>query len=190
MSALGQKQTFAVQKRMSAYPSKADIRSDTASCDQRAPNPRAAHFCLEWRVVTAGNVGPCPRQTRWCQSLRRWVGVGSLDHSYSDRPLRFVPAWPCLRCNCRANLCENFRSSLVVRKWSKTNTRISDERLSLSRLPPAILSINAEFVKFSLRAISCNPSQNLFSRDTLVLAPLSTTERLTMSVATKLSPCG
>ena len=65
----------------------------------------------------------------------------------------------------------------------KTNTRIADERLLLL-LPWAILFTSAEVFKFSRRAISCNPSQNSFSRDTLVLCPSSTTERLMMSVFT------
>jgi hypothetical protein len=73
-----------------------------------------------------------------------------------------------------------------VRKWLKTNTRIADERLSLLR-PWAILFTSAEVVKLSRCAISHNPSQNSFSRDTLVLCPSSTTERLMMSVFTMFS---
>ena len=48
--------------------------------------------CPLYPVVTAGNVGPCLRQTRRCQSTRRSVSGASLDHPCFGS--RFWPVSP------------------------------------------------------------------------------------------------
>jgi hypothetical protein len=48
--------------------------------------------CPLYPVITAGNVGPCLRQTRRCQSTRRSVSGASLDHPCFGS--RFWPVSP------------------------------------------------------------------------------------------------
>jgi hypothetical protein len=57
MSALGQKQTFAVQKDMSALPPKADIRRQSVLCHKRTFLPTQTKFQFLYRSSTATDTG-------------------------------------------------------------------------------------------------------------------------------------
>ena len=81
-----------------------------------------------------------------------------------------------VRSLCSTHVAD-FASASGARKWLKTNTRIADDRLQMSRLR-SIRSTSIGTVVCSWAAISRKQCQNSFSSYTLVFCPLRVMERL------------